>query len=153
MKQIRYIDADKLIAEIEQRIARLNKELKPAAEEDFVSSWASTAKNKRVALQSILSFITSLQQEQPTRGYDEAYLNECIAKARKTWKGVDVDKYMDEMREREHAQPEVDLERELCEYYNKAEFGPSDAIEYETHKEIAHYFWNMGYNAIKEETK
>jgi hypothetical protein len=60
-----YIDADKLIAEIERRIARLDKELKPAAEEDFVSSWASTANNKRVALQSILSFIASLQQEQP----------------------------------------------------------------------------------------
>jgi hypothetical protein len=60
-----YIDAEKLIAEIERRIARLDKELIPAAEEDFVSSWASTAKNKRVALQSILSFIASLQQEQP----------------------------------------------------------------------------------------
>jgi len=62
---MKYIEADKLIAEIERRIARLDKELKPAAEEDFVSSWASTANNKRVALQSILSFITSLQQEQP----------------------------------------------------------------------------------------
>ena len=62
---MKYIDAEKLKAEIERRIARLDKELKPAAEEDFVSSWASTAKNKRVALQSILSFIASLQQEQP----------------------------------------------------------------------------------------
>lgn len=62
---MKYIDAEKLIAEIERRIARLDKELIPAAEEDFVSSWASTAKNKRVALQSILSFIASLQQEQP----------------------------------------------------------------------------------------
>jgi hypothetical protein len=62
---MKYIYADKLIAEIERRIARLDKELIPAAEEDFVSSWASTAKNKRVALQSILSFIASLQQEQP----------------------------------------------------------------------------------------
>jgi hypothetical protein len=68
-----YIDADKLIAEIERRIARLDKELKPAAEEDFVSSWASTANNKRVALQSILSFIASLQQEQPEVEFEKAY--------------------------------------------------------------------------------
>lgn len=41
------------------------------------------------------------EPEQPTRGYDEAYLNEKIAKASKSWKGVDVDKFMDEIRGRE----------------------------------------------------
>ena len=33
-------------------------------------------------------------------GYDEALLNEKIAKASKSWEGVDVDKYMDEVRGR-----------------------------------------------------
>lgn len=46
----------------------------------------------------ILSFIDSLPEEPAPKGYDEAYLNECIAKASKTWEGVDVDKYMDEVR-------------------------------------------------------
>lgn len=41
------------------------------------------------------------EPEQPTRGYDEAYLNEKIAKASKSWEGVDVDKFMDEVRGRE----------------------------------------------------
>ena len=62
---------EQIKAEIERRIAILNKELKPAASEDFVSSWASTANNKRVTLQSILSFIDSLEKEQP-KGLDEA---------------------------------------------------------------------------------
>lgn len=42
--------------------------------------------------------------------YDEAYLNEKITKASKTWKGVDVDKYMNEVRGRE---PEVDLDSKV----------------------------------------
>lgn len=47
-------------------------------------------------------------KEQPSEGFDEAYLNEKIAKASNTWKGVDVDKYMAEMRGYE--QPSEDLE-------------------------------------------
>lgn len=46
----------------------------------------------------ILFFIDSLPGEPAPKGYDEAYLNECIAKASKTWEGVDVDKYVDEVR-------------------------------------------------------
>ena len=49
-------------------------------------------------------------------------------------------------------QPEVDLlKKALDDYYNKVEFGPSDAIEYETHKEIARHFYELGLNARKEE--
>ena len=46
-------------------------------------------------------------------------LDEKIAKAMKSWKGVDVDKFMDEMRGRE---PEVDLE-EAAENIYKTPFG------------------------------
>lgn len=51
----------------------------------------------------LLSFLDTLdlEEEPALKGYDEAYLNEKIAKASKTWKGVDVDKYMDEVRDRE----------------------------------------------------
>ena len=51
------------------------------------------------------------EREQPTKGFDKDYLNKKIAKASETWKGVDVDKYMDEVRGREHAQPEVYMEK------------------------------------------
>jgi hypothetical protein len=91
-----YIPADKLIAEIESRM-----------EDCKLPDGTFPTKTNAVRyeeLSCLRNFIASLQQEQPTRGYDEAYLNECIAKARKTWKGVDVDKYMDEMRGREQEQ-------------------------------------------------
>ena len=54
-----------------------------------------------------------MKQEQPPMGYDEAYINECIAKASKTWKGVDVDKFIDEVRGRET----VDLEEDVKKYF------------------------------------
>lgn len=105
----KYIPAEKLIAEIERLLARANRRtdkehLSHNSEmekfgEDYWNGYGDLA-------YSLLGFITSLKQEQPTRGYDEAYLNECIAKARKTWKCVDVDKYMDEMRGREQEQPD-----------------------------------------------
>ena len=47
-------------------------------------------------------------------------------------------------------QPEVDLLKALDDYYNKEDFGPSDAIEYETHKDIARHFYELGLNARKE---
>lgn len=59
------------------------------------------------ALDRMRDFIDSLPEEPTPKGYDEAYLNECIAKASKTWKGVDVDKYMDLVRGREMARAEV----------------------------------------------
>lgn len=54
------------------------------------------------ALSNLMDFLDTLEEpEQPTMGYDEAYLNEKIAKASKSWEGVDVDKFMDEVRGRE----------------------------------------------------
>ena len=95
---MKYIPVDTLIAEIERR-----------KKQDVTF-------RERSILIDIETAITSLQQEQPSRDYDEAYLNECIAKASKTWKGVDADKYLDEVRGREQEQPEVDLEKEIKRY-------------------------------------
>lgn len=148
-----YIPADKLIAEIERLLARANRRtdkehLSHNSEmekfgEDYWNGYGDLA-------YSLLGFITSLQQEQPTRGYDEAYLNECIAKARKTWKGVDVDKYMDEMRGREQEQPKVDLEKEILDW-----IGDEDSCKngkwtwYECNKMLRR-FYELGLNARKE---
>ena len=41
-------------------------------------------------------------------------------------------------------QPEVDLEKLLDGYYKNADFGPSEAIEYEIHKDIARHFYELG---------
>ena len=93
----------------------------------------------------ILKILDSLQKEQPTRGYDEAYLNECIAKARQTWKGVDVDKYMDEMRRREQEQPDAKLDSSIVNEW-ASRFSPEnlDGI-----KSTAYHFWNMA-NGVKD---
>ena len=37
--------------------------------------------------------------EKETKKYDEDYLNALIAKAKKSWEGVDVDSFMSELRD------------------------------------------------------
>ena len=40
------------------------------------------------------------------KGYDEKYLQSCIDKAKKSWEGVDTDKFMNEIRGRDDASSE-----------------------------------------------
>ena len=47
--------------------------------------------------------------------------------------------------------PEVDLEEALDEYYKIVDWSPAEAIEYDTHKDIARHFYELGLNARKEE--
>jgi 6-phosphogluconate dehydrogenase len=122
----KYIDADKLIAEIERRKNQTERRInnivpirrKDTMDEEQLAKIELRDKVDKaylngvlITLSDILSFITSLQQEQP----------------------------------------EVDLLKALDDYYNKEEFGPSDAIEYEIHKDIARHFYELGKNARKEE--
>ena len=110
----KYIDADRLRAEIERRKGYISVT-------HFV--------------EELLSLIDSLQQEQPCKGYDEAYLNEKIAKASKTWKGVDVDKYMAEMRGYE--QPSEDLEEAAEKEYPLVEGLPNAMNDLIAHRQVA----------------
>ena len=106
----------------------------------------------------ILKKIDSLQQEQPTKGYDEAYLNEKIAKASKTWEGVDVDKYMAEMRGYE--QPSEDLGSEIEKYFQGLWPGMETAEQCNTDMHftppaimrLASHFANWGAEHAKKET-
>jgi len=94
---------EKIRAEIERRIALYSS-----------LSEYTVDPNRIDEDEQLLSFIDTLSEEEPsTKGYDEAYLNEKIAKASKTWEGVDVDKYMDEVRGRE---PDKSLEEAAEEY-------------------------------------
>ncbi len=74
----------------------------------------------------LLTFLDTLSEEPAPKGYDEAYLNEKIAKASETWRGVDVDKYMDEVRGRE---PDKSLEEAAEEY---ASINCDDYVDYES---------------------
>ena len=44
--------------------------------------------------------------EKETKKYDEDYLNALIAKAKKSWEGVDVDSFMSELRDEEDTEKE-----------------------------------------------
>lgn len=84
----------------------------------------------------ILSFIDSLPEEPAPKGYDEAYLNEYIAKASKTWKGVDVEKYMDEVRGKRPKSSdtlEEAAERQINEALFKWSYDDEDGIEQYVH--------------------
>lgn len=60
-----------------------------------------------------IELIAEERPEPYTGKYDEAYIQEKIEKATKSWEGVDVDKYMDEVRGRgEKDTPELDGEAE-----------------------------------------
>lgn len=144
---MKYIDAERLSVEIDRR---MTDNLKADSEIHSTAYFAGAAKEDY----DILSIIDSLQQEQkeqPTRGYDEAYLNEKIAKATKSWKGVDVDKFMDEVRGRE---PETDLEKELNSlddaYFDLDGIAVKGATYYltvEDLKDIARHFYELGKNS------
>ena len=75
------------------------------------------------ALDLFEQFLDTLLEEPASKGYDEAYLNEKIAKASKTWDGVDVDKYMDEVRGRE---PDKNLEEAAVDIADNLLAKPKD---------------------------
>lgn len=105
---------------------------------------------ERGAYIDLLSFLDTLpdESEQPTIGYDEAYLNEKIAKASKSWEGVDVDKFMDEVRGREPVTDCHELEEEIKEqiygrFYDLngiAVIGTSGYAEVKDMEDIARHF-------------
>lgn len=43
--------------------------------------------------------VGEIVMEKETKKYDEDYLNGLIAKAKKSWEGIDVDSYMSELRD------------------------------------------------------
>lgn len=51
--------------------------------------------------------------EQGTKKYDEDYLNGLIAKAKKSWEGVDVDSFMSDLRD-------IEKEQKVLENLKKA---------------------------------
>ena len=52
--------------------------------------------------------------------YDEDYLNGLIAKAKKSWEGVDVDSYMSELRDDLSDKEVAEKEQEAIENFRKA---------------------------------
>ena len=55
-----------------------------------------------------------------TKKYDEDYLNALIAKAEKSWEGVDVDNYMKNLRDDSLDKEDAEKEQKAVEDFRKA---------------------------------
>ena len=55
-----------------------------------------------------------------TKKYDEDYLNGLIAKAKKSWEGVDVDSFMSDLRDESFDKEVAEKEQEALENFRKA---------------------------------
>lgn len=162
---MKYIDADRL----RKVVKRLEKAAHKAALGCADREKRKFHEGKEFAYQRVVILIDyqlvglliyPLLQEQPTKGYDENYLNEKIAKASKTWENVDVDKYMDEVRGREQEQQKVELAEAVemeWDSFNKhvAVYGVESEdvvwLNWISFVDIATYFYELGLNARKEE--
>lgn len=102
-------------AEIERRIKEYDDIIESQPDSNLCERYACKWSEGK----SLLSFIDSLPEETAPKGYDEAYLNECIAKASKTWEGVDVDKYVDEVRGNRPKLSDSSLEDEMINYWGR----------------------------------
>lgn len=109
---------EKIKAEIESRIAFAEKCADAACEKNLHNALEANEMLIR-QYKSLLAFIDSLPDENNPEPYnpvyDEDYLNEKIAKATKSWKGVDVDAMLAECRGY-GGKPSEDLEKAAENY-------------------------------------
>lgn len=115
-----------LLAKIKAEVERLQDiyadaaQMYPTDEERF--SYAACAVEFGDAVYSFLSTLESEKPMNPADAMKELDEKIALVKRKGTWDGVDVDKYMDEVRGREPEKP-IDLVEEVKRYY-------SDNFEY-----------------------
>ena len=122
-----FVDAGELLSFLDTFSEEPNKSLEEeegkVAGRDFVPvDWVET-----LEMYGKWKIVQAEERPEPYTGkYDEAYIQEKIEKATKSWEGVDVNKYMDEVRGRgEKDTPE--LEGEAEEWAENEAYGKSDA--------------------------
>ena len=146
---MKYIDAEKLRAEIERRLIGYDPDYTSAGSE----------------LKKLLSFITSLQQEQPEADGDDGKFVKILV--RKEF-AEQFQRLGDEIQAGQSSffaainpqeQPEVELEKEMDKYYSRWMQGASDEgcfnedcqlISIYDCRRIALHFYKLGLNARKE---
>ena len=129
-------------AEIERRLRR-EREVK----DRYDSNTSSFVEGSIDALDGLLSFLSGLEKSEkptcPEEAMKELDKKIALVKQRGTWDGVDVDKYMDELRGREESEKPInptDLEREAVSYCfdNGLNLSPRTATDFAT------YFYELG---------
>ena len=148
------------IEKIRQEIELLRREID---DHNYYLDNSEQALGYSAALDDIEKFIDSLPDENNPEPYnpvyDEDYLNEKIAKATKSWEGVDVNKMLADCRGYEE-KPSEDLREEIemeWDSFNKhlAEYdGESEDViwlNWNSFDDVASYFYKLGLNARKED--
>jgi len=127
---MKYIDAEKLIAEIYK------------CREDALSVVDIDKANNLI---EVIELIEDFQQEQPLT--TEKVVEQCK-------------KFGGNPEVIQHKQPEVELEREIRDYFSKWDYdyyncvitmGNGIVATLSSIQNVARHFWNKGYNARKEE--
>ena len=161
---MKYIDAEKLIDELTKMQFELNAAYRKPQSDNIVRAIS-------LEYDDVISLITSLQQdpkalmlEMCNQSYweDRGYI---MIPPNVTLKGIEsllesvrhTIKCNEEHGIKEHEQPEVDLDKEIKEYFKGwTETDEGIACHYQyvdlnTCRGIAHYFYELGINARKEE--
>ena len=125
----KYIDADKLIAEIE----RLKQDNETSDDKEYAQYEIDVACGYAMACEEILSIIASLQQEQPKVEFEEE---------------IDVFFYGKNFK---RCNDGVRVPGALMRDWQNQNV--SRSLSTDEIRRFAHHFWNKGYNARKEETK
>ena len=132
---MKYIDAEKLIAEIERRIESwtIRGKNTPAGQ------GKDTCESRVTELSDLLSFITSLQQDH-IADVSKMVESEHIADVSKMMEQQEVD-----------LQKEIDKEWEKCTPIDEGMGVEMAYVHIEEFYMIAHHFYELGRNARKEE--
>lgn len=138
---MRYIDANKLIAEIERRI----ESWAICGKNSPAGQGKDTCESRVTELSDLLSFIASLQQEQPQLpGIEDPGIP---GKDFIPVEWVDACEMYGKRKIVKQEQPEVDLEKEIKNYLATKCAGDDEPSV----SEIARHFYELGLNARKEE--
>jgi N-acetylglucosamine-6-phosphate deacetylase len=149
---MKYIDADKLIAEIQ----KLRSETCISESDDYYE----------YAKSEIIDIINSLQQEQSIRGpHIESWIEETKKELQHEEELLDMrletlKRIRDKKNQFQQERPEVELEREIRDYFSKWGYNIYNGaitmdngiiVTLSSIQNVARHFWNKGYNARKED--
>ena len=139
---MKYIDAEKLVAELTKMQFTLNAAYRKPQSDNIVRAIS-------LEYDDIFSLIDSLQQEQSNFPTTDEQMKEFLA----THPKIKVpEKYKNpDWLFKKQEQPEVDLEKEMDEYFENMVVQEHENIFEDTYHNIARHFYELGKQAMKEQ--
>ena len=140
---MKYIDAEKLIAEIQ----KLRSETCISESDDYYE----------YAKSEIIDIINSLQQEQSIRkSHNESWIEETKKELQHEEELLDMrletlKRIRDKKNQFQQEQPEMELEKEIAQTYRDGSVADTSNMDHIDYENIARHFYELGLNARKEE--